>query len=419
MRGYQTGGLAAVTEEEEVMGPEGPALDVSEIVERTTNPKAGQSLASMILQNKQQAIDRLAQGRTQIAERRAAQKKSDDRAKWLSLAQGMLAPTRTGSFGESLGNTAGLLRQETELRSKHEADYDAQLDALTSQEIAAESESIDQLLKMSGYANSNRAKSLHGSIQTMVAPEDVDKPIAQQRIVFGAVMEGPDGQPVMQALKDPNGQYFQDADRLEPARAAALIEATERAESQTGRSEGMIAEAYGMKTPLMNVRRANELFKAVDPTKITTGGIQELKNQLANFLTIDLGDTTELTELQMLVADDYLTKLADLKGSSSDRDVMEMKGISLGLGRDTEANYRQLIRMENIYEASIRRGVREAYQSNDMDAVEDLWESAANFKWVPGAKPIGSKAEYDALKKGQAFFAKGDWGGEIRIKTED
>ena len=419
MRGYQTGGLAAVTEEEEVMGPEGPALDVSEIVERTTNPKAGQSLASMILQNKQQAIDRLAQGRTQIAERRAAQKKSDDRAKWLSLAQGMLAPTRTGSFGESLGNTAGLLRQETELRSKHEADYDAQLDALTSQEIAAESESIDQLLKMSGYANSNRAKSLHGSIQTMVAPEDVDKPIAQQRIVFGAVMEGPDGQPVMQALKDPNGQYFQDADRLEPARAAALIEATERAESQTGRSEGMIAEAYGMKTPLMNVRRANELFKAIDPTTITTSGVQELKNKLGNFLGVDFGDTTELTELQMLVADDYLTKLADLKGSSSDRDVMEMKGISLGLGRNTEANYRQLIRMENIYEAAVRRGVREAYQSNDMNAVEDLWEAAANFRWVPGAKPISSQSEYDALKKGQAFFAKGDWGGEIRIKTED
>jgi hypothetical protein len=35
------------------------------------------------------------------------QPKRDERAKWLAMAAGLLAPTRTGSFGESAGNAAG------------------------------------------------------------------------------------------------------------------------------------------------------------------------------------------------------------------------------------------------------------------------------------------------------------------------
>jgi hypothetical protein len=412
------GGLAAVTEEEVVGPPQDPAIDVSEIVERTASPGTGQSLTSMILNNRQRSIGKLKDARKEIGERRVAQQKRDEQSKWFALAQGMLAPTQAGSFGESLGTSAGLLNQQTEMRSEHEAQFDAQLDNNAAQEIALESEAIDQMLKMTGYAAGNRAKSLHGAIQTMTAPEDKNRPVNQRRIIFGAVSEGPDGQPIMTPLKDANGDYWLAASKLDPDRVAALMEAAEEAESRTGRSQGQIANAYGLKAPLINIRRANALFENAD-VEIKTSGINQFKNKLANIFGVDLGDTVELSELQMVIADQYLSRLEKLKGSSSDRDVMEMKGISATLGGNTEANYRALKRMEAVYSAGIRRGIRESYQTEDMDGVFDLWESAEGFRWIPGAKPISTKADYDKLNVGDSFFAKGDWGGEVRTKTEE
>ncbi|GAF82867.1 unnamed protein product, partial [marine sediment metagenome] len=312
VRKFEGGGLAAVTDvEEEMETPEG-AIEVDQIVERATNPAAGQSLTSMILQNKQDALDRLRHGRTQIAERRDAQQKRDESQKWLSFAQGMLAPTRTGSFGESLGTTAGLLAQQTELRSGHEAQFDEQLDENMYKEIAMEGEAIDQMLKLSGFATANRAKSLHGAIQTMTAPEDKHLPVEQRRIIFGAVSEGPDGQPKMTPLRDDSNNYWLAASKLDPDRVAALMEAAERAESQTHRSEDFINEGYLRRPSLVNLRRAITLLENAE-VELKTSTVQGWKNSFANAVGIDLGDTTELTEWQMAVAEDFLTTLTDMK----------------------------------------------------------------------------------------------------------
>ncbi len=414
MAAYQAGGLAAVTEEEE-MGPPEPAITTEQIVEGVTHPEAGVSLTEMIMQNKQSAIDRLRATRESLAQRRTDMLAQQEQDKWLALASAMLAPTRTGAFGESVGVAAGALREESARRAQMEAAFDQQEYDITSAEIAAESDMIDQLLKMSGVGN--QRKSLHGAIQTMVAPEDVDKPIGQQRLIFGVVREDASGAPNMEPLKGADGTYFIAADRLEPARAAALVSAAERAESQTGRSEGMISTAYSMKTPLYNVREANRLLENAE-TIIETSGVNVLKNRLANFLGIDFGDTVELTQLQMLIAQDYLEKLANLKGSSSDRDVMEMKGISVGLGQNATANYRMLKQMEEIYSSNIRRGLREAWQSGDQDAIADLWEAAEGYNWVPGAIPVDELTQemYDDLDPGTSFFLRGDWGGEVFTK---
>jgi hypothetical protein len=414
---FQEGGLAAVMgppmpEEEESLTPE-------EIVQRTTNPGAGQSLTQLIMNNKQSAIDRLRATRENLASRRDDQRSRMEQDKWLALAQAMLSPTQTGAFGENVGMAAGALREESARRGEAETMWDEQEYALTSAEIAAESEMIDQLLKQTGYGN--QAKSLHGGVQTMVAPEDVNKPIGQQRLIFGVVREDQSGAPDMMALKDDDGEYFIAADRLEPARIAALTEAADRAESQTARSEDMIGTAYRVKTSLVNVRRANELLENAE-TIIETSGVNVLKNRLANFLNVDFGDTVELTELQMRIADDYLKKLADLKGSSSDRDVMEMKGISVGLGQNATANYRMLKQMEAIYSVNVRRGIREAFQSGDKDAVADLWETAEGNTWIPDARPVQgplTKEKYDALDPGTVFFEAGDWGGPVYTKPRE
>lgn len=416
------GGLAAVTEEEEMVSTPDAALDVSEIVARTTNPEAGQSLSSMILNRKQAAIDKLKEGRVQITERRAAQQKRDEQQKWLSFAQGMLAPTKTGSFGESVGNTAGLLAQQTELRSQHEAEFDAQLDRNAAQELASESETIDHLLKMTGTTNANAAKGVHGAIQTMVHPDDMKSGIAQQRLVFGSMQLDDNGDWQMEPLAMPGGELFLAADRLEPARAAAIIKAAETADDQQGRSTNFIEDAYGIQRGIGNARRALEIFETAE-VDINTSGVTKWKQGVQEFLNVDFGDKTELAELQNIIAQDYLDKLSALKGNTSDRDVQIMQGISLGLGRDTDANYITLQKMVSHYETLLIRGVRSAYQESprDVNGVADLWPSVAGNTYVRGARPVGKldKATYDSLKPGESVFLQGDWGGKIYTKPAE
>ena len=427
---YQEGGLAAVTDvEEEMETPEG-AIEVDQLVERTTNPAAGQSLTSMILQNKQDALDRLRHGRTQIAERRDAQRKRDESQKWLSFAQGMLAPTRTGSFGESLGTTAGLLAQQTELRSGHEAQFDEQLDENMYKEIAMESEAIDKMLELAGHGAAG--KSVHGSIQTMVHPADMGNEVEDQRIVFGAMQVDPEHPELglkLTPLEGPGGTMFEAASKLDPARAAALIRAAELAQASTGRSQDFITEAYGRKAPLQNIREVNRILENAD-VEIKTSGVQALKNRLANWIGVDFGDTTELSVIQMKIAEDYLAKLSALKGPASDKDLAEMKGVSVGMGMNTTANYRVLKDLEKIYATAMSTGVREAWYSAEkatspierrqfMSNVSDLWEGIGGFPFAPDAVFISTKKERDELAPGTKYYKIGEWGEPYRTKSPD
>ena len=412
-RAYQGGGLAAVVEEEETTAP---ALTVDEIVERTTNPGAGVSLSTMIIQNKQQAMDRLRQGREQITERREQARQREEQDRWLAFGQAMLTPSRTGGLGENIGMAAGALREERARSAQAEAAYDAQMEDSVAQEIAAESQAIDHLLTQAGHGNA--AKGIHGAIQTMVHPDDMGKSVAEQRLVFGSMQRDEDGSWHMKPVTDSDGLIFEAADRLDPARAAALIRAVETEEAQTGRGQAMIDDAYGYKDPITDVRRANDIFESADQI-IETSGVQALKNRLANFLGVDFGDTVELTELHMIAAQDYLDKLTALKGNTSDRDVVEMKGISVGIGQNSTANYRRLRRMEQVYSTSIRRGIREAYQSNEMDAVADLWEAAEGNAFMPGTPFIKNEEEYNKLAPGTSFYMEGEWGGARYTKPAE
>ncbi len=409
---YQDGG--------DVMGPP-LELDIQdEIVERTTHPGAGVGLTQIILQGRQDALDRLKAGQARIEERRVQQQKRAQQEKWFALAQGMLAPTQTGGFGESLGTTAGLMQQQSQMAAQQEATIEEQAMASQTQQDEIEAQMIDQLLEQETIAarrSTAAGKSdLHGRVQTMVKPEDRGKPKAEQELVFGVTLDRPGG-PVMEALRDADGEYQIAADRLEPSRAAAIVEAKERAVAAEGRNQAFIAKAYAYRTPLLDIRRANELLEGADELK--TSGIQNLKNRLANFLGIDFGDTVNLSELQMRIAQDYLQRLSDLKGPASDRDVREMQSISVSLRGNTTANYRQLKKMEFIYARSVKEGIRSAHKTKDMDAVADLWPDYAGNVYHPGTPFIKTKAQYDKLPSGTHFYKEGDWGSARRYKPEE
>lgn len=430
VRKFQSGGLA------EVVGPpeeEEEAITSEQLVERATNPAAGQSLSEMILSNKQGAIDRLRATRENLSSRRDDARKREQQDKWLAMAQAMLSPTKTGAFGENVGMAAGALRDERARGADAEAAYDEQLMNMVAAETAMENEAIDQMLELAGHADAGKA--IHGAIQTMVHPADMKKTVENQRIVFGAMQVDPEAPELglqLTPLQGADGTMFEAASKLDPARASALIRAAERAQASTGRSEDFINEAYTRKAPLVNIREVNRLLENAD-VEIKTSGVQHLKNRLANWLGVDFGDTVELTEIQMRVAQDYLDKLAELKGPASDKDLAEMKGISVGMGQNTTANYRMLKQMESIYVNAIRTGIREAYNAAQgstsplekrtyMDNVADLWESVGGFAFDRDAEFLSTKEQYDKLKPGTKFYRVDHWGspfGQKPFPTEE
>jgi hypothetical protein len=409
------------------------AITSDQLVERVTNPAAGQSLTEMILSRKQDAIGRLQETRENLSSRRDSARKREEQDRWLALAQSMLSPTKTGAFGENVGYAAGALREENVRTAGAEADYDEQLMILSSQESAMEGEAIDQMLDLAGQGAAGKA--IHGAIQTMVHPDDMHKAVEDQRIIFGAMQvdpEKPELGLMLTPLQGEDGTMFEAASKLDPARAAAIIRATERAQASTARSEEFINEAYGRRAPLVNIREVNRLLENAD-VEIKTSGVQHLKNRLANFLGIDFGDTVELTSIQMRVAQDYLDKLEQLKGPASDKDLAEMKGISVGMGQNTTANYRMLKQMEGIYVNAIHTGIREAYyaaqnstsgidQRSYMHSVQDLWKSVEGYDFAPDAVFIKTKAEYDKLAPGTKFYRIDHWGspfGQKPFETEE
>jgi len=69
------------------------------------------------------AVSALETARTRLME----QRRPDKSAQWLALAQGMLSPTKTGSFGEAVGTTAGLLGKARATEKKRITDIDKEL----------------------------------------------------------------------------------------------------------------------------------------------------------------------------------------------------------------------------------------------------------------------------------------------------
>lgn len=113
---YLEGGLAAALQppEEEELPNQG-----------VTTPPDQLTMQGILSQYEETAEEsRLA---LQEARDRLLGKKFDNRKMWLAAAQALGAPTRTGQFGETLGNLAGSLNTQFGARDKFESDKEAQL----------------------------------------------------------------------------------------------------------------------------------------------------------------------------------------------------------------------------------------------------------------------------------------------------
>jgi hypothetical protein len=412
------GGLAAVTEEEEVYGPPSPGIAPEEIVARTTGgPDPGQSLTQMILQGKESAIERLRATRENLADRRTKNAQREKQDKWLAIAQSMLTPTRTGGFGESVGMAAGAVRDVSSQGADTRAGFAAEEAQITADEIAAEGDALNQLIALDKQGRTKFTQTTVGGPEAAVHPEDTKNSPANQRMVLVQAYQdpslpGPEGIRTV-FLKGDDGELILSVERNDPRRMAEIERAKERAGAEEQRSQFQIGDALIAKGSMVDIQRAMAILEQIDPGRITTSGINALKNRIANILGIDFGDTADLTELQMIIAENYMERLADLKGASSDTDLREMKSISAGIGQNATANYRQLVRMRAVYNRIIKRGIREAHQRGNSDYVYDLWDGYDSE--IP-VLPKGSKGQkaYDELEVGQMYYE--DYGGAAFTK---
>jgi hypothetical protein len=356
--------------------------------------------AQRITMNKEKALRRLTAGRDAIL----AQER-DKSSKWLALAQGMLAPTKTGGFGESLGTTAGLLGKERTEAQEFELDRSERLREIEGEMADVEAKAISQEQAEAKAAGPLGGRALHGAIQTVVHPEDTEKDVEDQRLILAAARK--DGSIIH--LKDPKtGDFIFDADRQDPARRAAIQRAILEVEGEEGRAQEDIVNAIVAMQGRRDIARGMEILSTGDPT--TTSGWQKMKTQFAEWVGFELSDTVDLAELQTILGQDYIRAMEAFTGPKSDRDVAEAKSLAAGIQRNTTLNWRRLQRMAGILDRVYQAGVRAAYDRDDRDALFRL-------EFDPDLPLVTTKEERDELPAGQAYYRT--VGGQKQMRGED
>jgi len=178
MTNYQVGGLAAIAGVPLRSDDDDDESITRELVE-SAKPDPVRDLRKRMKINRDQAMTSLRSAREAILSQRA-----DPAAKWFALAQGMLAPTRTGGFGESLGATAGLLGIERKERRATEIAQAEKLRAIEASEHQVEERSIAQEMSLRSAAGlgPSSAMRMFAEMTKDLSPEDLRK---AQRIELG------------------------------------------------------------------------------------------------------------------------------------------------------------------------------------------------------------------------------------------
>jgi len=346
-RTYPDGGL--------VEEDEGTAIPVNQLIERAVDPKPGQSLSSMIIEHRVQALERLRVGQSGMKERHIRMSKEAERAKWFALAQGMLAPTQTGGFGESLGATAGLMRQESALRQQQEQSMAEEALAYQEQETEIGTGAIEQLTdveesqyragiasraRVAGQTKIYNQEDLRAFRAGEENPRTGEKWKRQDmRINWVNAKLMPDSTTQYEIAGEPGGEPFQIVDaQSDPALAALLAAATKSGSMGT---ENIIMDARAgidVMQKVRNYQKASILLRNLvnDPS-----GLREKVRTFANFLGLSeelVPDHTPLARLQALYGEVVLDDLGRLTGTKSNFEYKKVEANNANLGQNIADN---------------------------------------------------------------------------------
>lgn len=345
---YAVGGLAALTgadpdeqDDPSLVQAPGALEEATGTGERqpanlpTQSTKAGQKMTNT------DAMKRLEDARQNLINRRDSIE-SNKRDEWLALAQGMLAPTRTGGFAESVGSAAGLVGAvRTEKR-----------DALTD----IEKDLLDSETKQQQIALNSRARL--GSRSTVYHPDDVaeypDNPeewrqIEKQTIVHNDgttehIFTGTDDGELLQVVSTQNPITVRERGEADVAGKAAQKLIMHDIE------QGLTATLAQGK-----LRKARDLFAQVE-----TSGLKSMIASVGDYLNIDIADNADLRMVRNLIGKEVLTQLQSLTGTKTDFEYKKIESLNASTEASQEANLRIIDEMMSRYDRIIEIGERSA-----------------------------------------------------------
>ena len=385
---------------------------VNEIIERSTDPTPGENLSQMIIRNRDDAMARLRAGREAIASRRAEQQKQDESSKWLAFAQGMLSPTRTGGFGETLGTTAGLVRQEQELARGHEGERIQEEALLLEQEGQIQEDYISQLqaqarIQAQGYAGEYSRTRPIGTDKLYPHPEDRTK-LARGQQIWDPDIPVPkfndDGTPMLDEngeqvigygdtrltwieARGPDGSIPFAASPLEVERARQLALNKELGAAEGERINNDIQSGRDAWPMIQKFERAMGLLKQVEREGRGTGGYVELMQKFAEWWGVDTSEVTTMGEIRHALGQAVLDGLKHFPGQISEGERKYMERLETGLAKPLGVNMGILEEGLRIQRNRLRRGLVAA---RFVGSPIDLLAMGIDPNAPPGTAPAGS-----------------------------
>ncbi len=360
-RAYADGG---VLDEEE------PITTVDQLIPKPTLSTKPTTTRELIDIHREQQLQKLKGGQERISARRAEMQKKDEQARWFALAQGMLAPTKTGGFGESLGTTAGLLRQEQEMSRQGMSDLLAEETLLANQESDVGGDYISQLqaqerIEKTGSERLGRfAKRTPVGVAGLFAHPDDPNRDARAQPMWDPDLEDPqfneDGTPMLdetgeQVIKlggmeldyldtpGPDGSIPYATSPYDVHRQTQLAQATEFSQDYIARASNDIEGAREAWIMIPKLERTLTLLDDVGEGGPGTSGWVALVQGLQEWFGVDTRDVTNVGVLRHKLGQNVLDGLKHFPGQISEGERKYMEQLETSISKSTSINI-ELIR---------------------------------------------------------------------------
>ena len=382
--------------------------------------------------HREQQLQKLKGGQERIAARRAEMQKKDEQARWFALAQGMLSPTKTGGFGESLGTTAGLLRQEQELARQGTGDLLKEEMLLAGQEADVGSDYIAQLQAQERIERPS-ASGRYQSGRTPVGipglfphPDDPNRDMRAQEVWDadkevpqfnddGTPMLDENGQPVIKLgapelvplAVGPDGSIPYATSQYDVERQMHLSQVKGFTDAQITRVSNDIEGARDAWKIIPNMERTLALMK--DRRNAPgTGGWVALVQGMQEWFGVDTQGVTDLGVLRNKLGQAVLLGLKHFPGQISEGERKYMESLEMSLSKPAGVNIALLEDGLRIQTERWKRGRDSALEvSERAPLIADLMGLDLKAMGIdpanPTASPIGS---FDTVQRNEPGSSK-------------
>ena len=354
-----------------------PLEEVMETDVGTIPPKEeeGPDLRSMIQMNREQAMARLRASREALATRREERRKEDERSKWLALAQGMLAPTRTGAFGENVGMAAEHMNAVLADKRKMEEYYIQEEANLLTQEGMIEREHLKDLMALAQLEKTRLGE--YGSRRPIGTADLYTHPENPDWLAYGQAYHDPDkpiydeegnvvayGGPVIEWMETgPDGSVPRAMHRLDVQRRAELEFVAGMSKQAADRASDDISMGREAHELIGKYERALFLLDRVGEGP-GTGGWVNLMQHVSEWLGDTSQTVTDLGELRNLLGRQVLDGLKHFPGQISEGERKFMESLETALSKPEGVNRALLESGLRRLQLRRERGIRAARDFN-------------------------------------------------------